>query len=172
MVGCCAADARSCSSPRAHARSAHITSLFSGVSCWYDDAPGLSRCSGASGCRGLLPAYLLTECSLLLMHNRRRSVTRSHDAQGVGLATDAAPYLRAPVAALARAAKPGRPFARDHPGYPGRPGLFPSALLDLFSEFRDGFPALPLGAGQPDLCFVLFEQEFLHQPVVIFQPCR
>ena len=53
------ADARSCSSPRACARSAHITSLFSGVSCWDDDAPGLSRCSGASGC----PGSLLTPCS-------------------------------------------------------------------------------------------------------------
>ena len=50
-----------------HSGSLHITSLFSGVSCWHDDAPGLSRCSDASGCPGPLLAYRFAECSSLLM---------------------------------------------------------------------------------------------------------
>jgi hypothetical protein len=50
-----------------HSGSLHITSLFSGVSCWHDDAPGLSRCSDASGCPGPLLAYRFAECSSLSM---------------------------------------------------------------------------------------------------------
>lgn len=52
------ADARSCSLILADAP-ARFTSprCFSSVDCWDEDAPGLSRCSGASGCRGPLLAY-------------------------------------------------------------------------------------------------------------------
>jgi hypothetical protein len=37
----------------------HITSLFLSVDCWDEDAPGLSRCSGASGCQRPAPRTML-----------------------------------------------------------------------------------------------------------------
>jgi hypothetical protein len=41
------------------ARSAHITLLFFGVSSWDADAPGLLRCSSASGSSGRFLAFSL-----------------------------------------------------------------------------------------------------------------
>ena len=81
--GAWAGDARSCSLVLADAP-ARFTSprCFSSVDCWDEDAPGLSRCSGASGCPGPLLTPCFASCSSLLMQKRRRSVTRSHDAQG------------------------------------------------------------------------------------------
>jgi hypothetical protein len=63
-----AADARSCSLVLADAP-ARFTSprCLSSVDCRDDDAPGLSRCSGASGCPGPLLAYRFAECSSLLI---------------------------------------------------------------------------------------------------------
>jgi hypothetical protein len=62
-----------------HSGSLHITSLvFSTVDCQDDDAPGLSRCSGASGCSGPLLTPLLR--IVLVAVDRggaERSVTRS-----------------------------------------------------------------------------------------------
>jgi hypothetical protein len=52
----------------------------------HDDAPGLSLRSCAGGCFGPLLAPCCATCSSLLMRRRRRSVTHSHDAQGLGLA--------------------------------------------------------------------------------------
>ena len=71
-ISCCcsghAADARSCSLVLADAP-ARFTSprCFSSVDWWDEDAPGLSRCSGASGCMGPLLTPCFASCSSLLV---------------------------------------------------------------------------------------------------------
>ena len=64
---------RSCSLVLADAPARFTSSrCFSSVDWWDEDAPGLSHCSGASGCMGPLLAYRFAECSSLLighMHN-------------------------------------------------------------------------------------------------------